>query len=207
MDKDRAGGVRAVEPTALVAARARSSEPDGVPTADVGALLAWLSRCVGAHTVVEVGSAAGVTGLWLLQGLDERGVLTSVEPDAHRHGLASQAYAEAGVTSRVRAIEGEPATVLPRLADAGYDLVLLQSGDDPDHITHGLRLVREGGLLVVRGATAGPRARSVVAGLVGADDDDPLGSLASDATLDVTHLPIDDGLLLARRIAPARPGG
>lgn len=182
----------------LLAARARSSEPDDVPSPAVGSLLAWLARWVGARTAVEVGSAAGVTGLWLLKGLPERGVLTSVEPDAHRHGLAAQAFTEAGVSGRVRAIEGDPGTVLPRLADGGYDLVLLQQGDDPTHLEHGLRLVRAGGLVVVRGAAPRERARSVVAGLVGDAGTDPLEALADDDRLDVTLLPLDGGLLLAR---------
>ena len=198
-DAGRHGPPLVPESSAMEAARARSSEPDGPPTPEVGALLAWLARWVGARTAVEVGSAAGLTGLWLLRGLAERGVLTSVEPDAHRHGLAAQAFSEAGVSARVRAIEGDPTTVLPRLADAGYDVVLLQQGADPEQLQHALRLVREDGLVVVRGVGRRPRARAVVAGLVGGDRDDPMEVLVDDPRLDVTLLPLDDGLLLARR--------
>ena len=198
-DAERPSAPLVPESGAMEAARARSSEPDGPPTPEVGALLAWLTRWVGARTAVEVGSAAGLTGLWLLRGLAERGVLTSVEPDAHRHGLAAQAFSEAGVSARVRAIEGDPTTVLPRLADGGYDLVLLQQGADPEQLQHALRLVREDGLVVVRGAGRRPLARAVVAGLVGGNQNDPLEVLVDDPRLDVTLLPLDDGLLLARR--------
>lgn len=181
---------------AVHAARARSSATDHVPDDATGQFLAWLARGHGVRAAVEVGSAAGVSGLWLLRGLADRGVLTSVEEDAHRHGLATQAYAEAGVADRVRAIEGDPATVLPRLADGGYDLVLLQQGDDPDALRHARRLVREDGVVVARRAGAKRPARGVVQGLTGAED---ASDLVDDADFDTVVLPVDDGLLLARR--------
>ena len=189
----------APEDDALLAARTRSGPADEVPSPEVGALLAWTARCIGATTAVEVGSAAGVSGLWLLEGLAERGVLTSVEPDAHRHGLATQAYAEADATARVRAIEGDPAAVLPRLADGAYDIVLLQTAVDPDHLDHALRLARPGGVIVLRG-TLLEGARSVVRGLVGDTEPSVLERLSESDLLDATILPIDDGLVLARRL-------
>lgn len=188
----------APEDDALLSARTRSGPADDVPSAEIGALLAWAARAIGASSAVEVGSAAGVSGLWLLQGLTERGVLTSVEPDAHRHGLAVQAYAEAGVTSRVRAIEGDPAAVLPRLADAAYDVVLLQSSTDPEHLDHAMRLARPGGLLALRGALT-DGARSVVRGMVGDTEPSTLERLAEDDRLDAALIPLDTGLTLARR--------
>ena len=120
-------------------------------------------------------------------------MLTSVEPDAHRHGLATQAFTEAGVSGSVRAIEGDPTTVLPRLADGGYDLVLLQTADDPALVDHATRLVREG-------AQVRPAARAVVSGLVSAGDDDP-ASLLGAAGLDVVALPLGAGLVAGRRPA------
>ena len=188
----------AAEGDAVLAARARSSAADDVPSPAVGALLAWVARSIGARTAVEVGSAAGVTGLWLLDGLAPKGVLTSVEPDAHRHGLATQAYAEAGVTERVRAIEGDPVAVLPRLADAAYDVVLLQDGVDPGHLDHALRLVRPGGIVAVRAVDeSGPR--SVVRGLVGSDEQTVLERIAAEEVLDPLVLPLDSAVVLARR--------
>ncbi len=190
----------APEDDALLAARTRSGPADDVPSPEVGALLAWGARSVQARTAVEVGSAAGLTGLWMLEGLTDRGVLTSVEPDAHRHGLAVQAYAEAGVTGRVRAIEGDPTAVLPRLADGAYDLVLLQDSVNPDHLDHALRLVRIGGLLMIRGELAAA-PRGVMRGLIGDGEATVAERVAEDDRLDAISLPIDTGLLLATRIS------
>lgn len=189
----------APEDDALLAARTRSGPADEVPSPEVGAFLAWAARGIEAATAVEVGSAAGVSGLWLLEGLTDRGVLTSVEPDAHRHGLAVQAYAEAGVTGRVRAIEGDPSAVLPRLADGAYDFVLLQAATDPEHLEHALRLARPGGLVALRG-TLQEGARTVARGLVGDTEPSVLERLSESDDLDATLLPVDDGLVLARRL-------
>ena len=45
-----------------------------------GALLAFLARSVNATNVVEIGTGAGVSGLWLLAGMRADGVLTHHRP-------------------------------------------------------------------------------------------------------------------------------
>lgn len=181
-------------------ARARARAGTDAPGPDVGALLAWLATTTSARAAVEVGSCGGVSGLWLARGLVGRGVLTSVEPDAYAHGLASEAFDSAGRGERVRAIHGEPATVLPRLSDGGYDLVLLQSrpGDYPDHLGHARRLLRPGGVLAARRILRHGEAPDALAEF--------LETLAGDHDgFATTVLPFDDGLALATRL-DARDG-
>jgi predicted O-methyltransferase YrrM len=184
----------APEGEAIVAARARTEGVSVPPSPEVGALLAWIAATVSARSGVEVGSAGGVSGLWLLRELRDRGALTSIEPDPHTHGLSTEAYAAAGASSRIRSILGDPAAVLPRLADGSYDLVLLQleSGSSPDDLEHAHRLLRAGGVLVARGVTrrgdhAESRARF-------------LHQLLEDESFATAVLPLDDGLALATRI-------
>jgi predicted O-methyltransferase YrrM len=183
----------APEDASLRAARARAEGVAGLPGPEVGGLLRWAAAVTAARTAVEIGAAGGLSGLWLLQGMDPRGVLTSIEADPHHHGLATAAYAEAGVNERVRSILGDPATVLPRLSDDGYQLCLLQDGhaDDPGLLEHALRLLRPGGMLVVR---------RLAALASGAHADGPatlLAELARDGRLVATVLPLDGGVLLA----------
>lgn len=135
----------------LRAARARSEEADvGVVAPETGALLRWLVRVSGAQTMAEVGSAGGYSGLWLLGGAGPKAILTTIEANPDVRQLAQRAFAEAGMTDRVRSILGAPLQVLPKLADAGYDLVLLAGAkpEYPDHLEHARRLLRPGGLLV-----------------------------------------------------------
>ena len=178
------------EPTVVARHRAAATHP---PDPEVGALLRWAVRTIGARAVVEVGSAGGVSGSWILPDLPERGLLTSIEPDAHAHGLASDAFHAMDAGTRVRAILGDPATVLDRLSDRAYDLVVLQSRPafSPQLLGHAERLLRPGGMLVVRGALRGGEHAETLAAA--------LAALAEDGAFDATVLGVDGGLLLATR--------
>lgn len=144
----------------LRAARARSEEAD-IPRIDPvnGPLLRFLARAVRARTAVEVGSGGGYSGLWLLGGMDPRGALTTIEVDPDRQALARRAYADARWTSRVRSMLGPALTVLPKLADANYDLVFLDAvkTEYPEYLVHARRLLKPGGLLLADNALWGGR--------------------------------------------------
>ena len=183
----------AAEDGPLATARANAGRT-AVPTPEIGTLLRWAAATGDAHAAVEVGSAAGVTGLWIVQGLAERGVLTSIDHDPHTHGLASEAFDRAGTGSRVRAILGDPDEVLPRLSDAAYDLVVLQDGAYAtiDPLEHARRLLRTGGTLIALGLLAtGDHAEARARFLP---------ALADDPAFDAVVLPVDDGVALATRL-------
>lgn len=184
----------AEEDDALATARARA--PGGAPSPEIGSLLAWAATTTGARAAVEVGACGGITGLWLARGLAPRGIVTSVEPDPYAHGLAREAFEDGGATDRIRSIQGEPATVLPRLSDAGYDLVLLQgrAGDYPDHLAHARRLLRVGGALVARRVLRRGEDPEALARFVDTLSGDHEGFRS-------TLLDVDEGLVLATRLA------
>ena len=185
----------------LRAARARSEEAD-IPTvpAETGGLLQWLARLRPARGVAEIGSGGGYSGLWLLAGMDPRGVLTTIEVDPDSQALAQQAYTEAGATARVRSIRGAALSVLGKLADESYDLVFVDStaAEYPDYLPHARRMLRPGGLLVADNAFLGGRV---------ADpedlDDDVLGvraftdTLREDSEFDSQLVPLGSGVLVA----------
>ncbi len=176
----------------LAAARQRAMPALRPPSPEVGTLLRWAARTCAARTAVEVGSAGGVSGLWILAGLPDRGVLTSIDPDPHAHGLSTQAFEEAEAGSRVRSILGEPDTVLARLSDGAYDLMVLQSAPlDAAELEHAHRLLRAGGMLVVRGVLRPGEHAEAEARL--------LTSLVEDERFDEMVLPIDDGVVVATR--------
>jgi predicted O-methyltransferase YrrM len=184
----------AAEDGPLLAARDRAGATCQPPTPEVGALLRWAVSTSGARTVVEIGAAGGVSGLWLLGALPAGGVLTSIEPDPQAHGLASQAFAEVSTRSKVRSILGDPATVLPRLSDGAYDLALLQAvpAGYPEDLVHARRLLRPGGMLVARGVLRHGEHGDALARFV--------QDLAEDPAFSAVVLPVDDGLALATRI-------
>ncbi len=196
MDSEVLAHVRhlfAPEEGPVAAARDRVADHLDVPDPEIGALLQWAATTARARTAVEVGSAGGLTGLWLVPALGERGVLTSIEADPHAHGLAVNAYEEAGLQGRVRSILSDPQEVLPRLSDAGYDLVVLQGPPTsfPACLDHARRLLRPGGWLVARGVLRHGEQADALATF--------LDALAADEGLTTSVLPIDGGLVLATR--------
>jgi predicted O-methyltransferase YrrM len=195
-------GVRrltAVENSALQTARDAAGATLSPPSPDVGALLRWAVHTTQAQTAVEIGAAGGVSGLWLLGALPERGVLTSIEPDAHGHELASDAFRAARAGQRVRSIQGDPATVLPRLSDHAYDLALLQANPVgyPEDLEHIRRLLRPGGMLIARGVLQASEHIDELARFI--------QELAEDPSFTTAVLPVDGGLALATR-RPDRGG-
>lgn len=121
-----------------------------VPSSAAGATLRFLTAVLDAHSVIEVGSNTGVSGVWLVRGMRPDGVLTSVDADPEHQRAAKQTYATAGLpTNRTRLIAGHAADVLPRLTDGGYDL--MWCGGDPvdysEHFREAHRLLRIGGIV------------------------------------------------------------
>ena len=190
------------EDEVMTAARARAAELGCVPIGPGGgAALRLLAAMISARAVVEVGTGAGVSGLWLLRGMRADGVLTTVDVEAEHQRAAREAFTDADVaTSRYRVINGSAAEVLPRLTDGGYDLVFI----DADKSSYGiyyeqaLRLLRSGGVVAFDNALWHDR----VAENTARDPDTvtirELGkAVRDDARLVSAMLPVSDGLLVA----------
>lgn len=125
-----------------------------------GATLRLLAGAVGARAVVEIGTGTGISGVWLLRGMRDDGVLTTIDMETEHQRIARRIFLEAGFApGRTRIIAGHALEVLPRLADAAYDMVFV----DADIAEYGAsveaahRLLRPGGLLAIHHALAGGR--------------------------------------------------
>ncbi len=189
------------EDAVLSAARQRAAEVGCVPVLPgTAAALTFIAAMVGARAVVEVGTGTGVSGLALLRGMTDDGVLTTVESEAEHLRLARQAFAEEGVApQRTRTILGSALDVLPRLADGAYDLVFCD-GDKreyADYLTEAVRLLRPGGLVAFDNAlwhdrVADPAQRDPETVAIR-----ELGkALREDERFRALLLPVGDGLLL-----------
>ncbi|WP_028244744.1 O-methyltransferase [Pseudoclavibacter soli] len=140
------------EPAAIQAARQAAQEwgIDSVSPA-VGAQLALLAAAADAKAIAEVGTGAGVSGLWLLTGAPEA-TLTTIESEVDYQQAAKRAFTAAGIpSSHTRTILGRAAGVLDRLADAAYDLVFIDAdiASAAEYVAQGLRIARPGGLIVL----------------------------------------------------------
>ena len=135
----------------VVEARTAAVELGADPVSPgTGAALRMLAAVAGARTVLEVGTGAGVSGLWLLDGMPADGVLTSIDSEAEFHQQARRVFAAAGVlTQRTRLIAGRALDVLPRMAARGYDMMVLDAdiAETPEYLDHAVRILRPGGVI------------------------------------------------------------
>jgi predicted O-methyltransferase YrrM len=170
-----------------------------------GSALSFLASAVQARAVAEIGTGTGVSGLWLLRGMQPDGVLTSVDLEAEHQRLARETFAEAGYApQRFRLIAGSGLDVMARLTDAGYDLVFLD-GDKVEYgeyLEQAVRLVRPGGLIVFHNAlwhdrVADPSQRDPETAAIR----EVVQHVATDDRLRSTLLPLGDGLLAAQLLA------
>jgi predicted O-methyltransferase YrrM len=154
-----------VEPASIARARAHAVELGAAPvSAAVGSQIAVLAAATNARSIVEIGTGAGVSGLWLLRGAPQA-VLTSIDNEPEHLAAARQAFADARIpATKARFITGRAADVLPRMNEASYDIVLIDA--DPEnvieYVEHGLRLVRTGGMVLVPRVLAGGRVADPV---------------------------------------------
>jgi predicted O-methyltransferase YrrM len=127
---------------------ARERIPIVVP--ETGRLLQVLALACGARRVLEVGTAIGVSTLYLARALPDRGTVVSFEIDEARQ-RAARAYLErAGVIDRID-LRLQDAREGLRELDRDFDLAFIdgvktQYGDYFDGV---LPRLRRGGLLVV----------------------------------------------------------
>lgn len=185
-------------------AQRRGEQLDAPPVGNAaGATLRLLAATVSARHVVEIGTGAGSSGLWLLQGMPRDGILTSIDVDPEHQRAAKEAYAAAGIPpQRTRVISGDAEKVLSRLTDGAYDLVLVDADKEsyPVYVEQAVRLLRTGGVLVLdnmlwHDRVADPASRDEVTTLLR-----DLGKkLRDDERLLPVLLPVGDGLFVAVR--------
>ncbi|MFW2390072.1 MAG: O-methyltransferase, partial [Polyangiales bacterium] len=80
-----------------------------------GRLLELLLTLSNARKVVEIGTLAGYSALWMARALPADGHLWTIESDPKHAGVAAEVVAEAGLGQRVSIIRDDAAAVLPLL--------------------------------------------------------------------------------------------
>jgi len=94
---------------------------EGIPIVDTheGALLSLLVKMAGAKRVLELGTATGYSGIWLLRGTGD-GELTTFEVDHARAERARANFSEAGLGKRAMVLEQDAVGGLEKL-DSRFD--------------------------------------------------------------------------------------
>lgn len=159
-----------VPPDPVLEQTLRSGAAAGLPRIDVapnqGKLLHLLARISGAQRVLEIGTLAGYSAIWLGRALPPDGHLLTLEINPEHARVANANLANAGLTGQVEVRVGPAMDTLAELAEAGadpFDLVFVDADKAalPDYFTACLRLSRPGTVLVFdnvvrKGAVADP---------------------------------------------------
>ncbi|WP_026453215.1 O-methyltransferase [Saccharomonospora iraqiensis] len=144
----------------------RAADRAGLPpisvAANQGKLLHLLARTVGARRVLEIGTLAGYSTVWLARALPSDGRVVTIEAEPSYAELARANVERAGLGERIDIRVGAALDVLPTLDDEGpFDLTFVDADkvNNPHYVRHAVRLSRPGSLIVVdnvvrRGAVA-----------------------------------------------------
>jgi len=146
----------------------------GLPAIQVsapqGRLLELLARTQGARQILEFGTLAGYSTIWLGRALPADGRLVTLESDPAYAEVARGNIARAGLTEIVELRVGQALDTLPGLASEGYgpfDFTFIDAdkANTPAYFTWALEHSRPGSLIVADNVV---RAGA----LADADDDD-----------------------------------
>jgi predicted O-methyltransferase YrrM len=142
---------------AAVQAAADAGIPDHAVSPLQGRLLELLARMQGARRILEVGTLAGYSTLWLAR---TGARIVTLEVDPQHAEVARANFQRAGVGDRVEVVVGPALDTLPGV-DGPFDLVFIDADKErsADYLALALDKVRPGALMVVdnvvrRGALA-----------------------------------------------------
>lgn len=134
-----------------------SAAVEGLPPISVsatqGMLLHLLVRSLRARSVLELGTLAGYSAIWMARGLEDGGRLVTCELDPHHAEVARRNFERAGVADRVEQRIGPGNESLDALTaeDAGpFDLVFIDADKAgyAEYLRKAMGLVHPGSLIV-----------------------------------------------------------
>jgi predicted O-methyltransferase YrrM len=168
-----------------------------------GQFLALLVKLTGAKRLLEVGTFTGYSALCMAQALPDDGSLICCDIAGDYNAIARRYWQEAGVAQRIDLRLAPALETLATLDQPGqFDLMFIDAdkANYPNYLEHALRLLRVGGLAVFDNTlwsgrvlesnpeSADTRAIQVLN-----------RALKEDQRVDLSLLPIGDGLTLCRK--------
>jgi caffeoyl-CoA O-methyltransferase len=129
----------------------------GMPQINVspvqGRLLHVLALTCGARMILEIGTLAGYSAIWMARALPADGKLITLESDPKHAEVAQANIARAGLADRIEVRLGVALDVLPQLVAEGkgpFDLIFIDA-DKTNLTTYfewAVRLARPGSLII-----------------------------------------------------------
>ncbi|NKB56590.1 MAG: SAM-dependent methyltransferase [Alphaproteobacteria bacterium] len=172
-----------------------------------GQFMRFLVGLMGVKRAIEIGTYTGYSALSVALMLPEDGKLVACERREEFTRIGRPFWQEAGVEERIDLRIGRAVETLGAMIEAGeqgrFDFAFID-GDKKNYVAYYdlcMELIRPGGLIAIDNALWSGR-------LVDETLDDPASSairtlnvkIRDDARVDMSLLPIGDGLMLARKL-------
>ncbi len=118
-----------------------------------GKLLHILVRAMNAKRVLELGTLAGYSSLWLATALPNNGILVTVEADPKHAAVAAENFAAASMSERVHLMQAEARVALEQLITehtAPFDVIFIDADkpNNPVYLALALQLAKPGTLII-----------------------------------------------------------
>lgn len=125
-----------------------------------GKLLHILALAVRARRILEVGTLAGYSTIWLARALGPGGQVITLEADPGHAAVARANIAHAGLSDAVEVREGRALDTLPQIASEGgapFDLVFIDAdkASNAEYVAWALQLSRPGSMIIVDNVVRG----------------------------------------------------
>jgi predicted O-methyltransferase YrrM len=145
-----------------------ASDAAGLPAIAVspaqGKLLNLLACLINARRILEIGTLAGYSAIWLARALPPGGQLITLESEPRHAQVARTNIAKAGLADLVEVRVGPALDTLPQLEQERssgraqpFDLVFIDADKEhnADYFTAAVGLTRPGGLIIVDNVVRG----------------------------------------------------
>jgi caffeoyl-CoA O-methyltransferase len=146
-----------IPPDEALMAAEQSHRLENLPPINVspnlGKLLYLLAKLSNAKKILEVGTLAGYSTIWMARALPENGRLITLEIDPHHAEVAKKNIDRAGLSSKVDIRIGKAIDLLPQLVQdktGPFDMIFIDADKPPyaEYFEWALKLSRPGTLII-----------------------------------------------------------
>jgi predicted O-methyltransferase YrrM len=119
-----------------------------------GSFLQMLLKINKAKHIIEIGTLAGYSSIWMARALPTDGEVRTIEISDRHAGFAERWIAKSDVAGRIQVYRGKGEKLLPTFASDSADAAFIDANKDgyPFYLRESLRIVRSGGLILADNA-------------------------------------------------------
>jgi len=135
----------------------KSLDEEGFPQISVtpnhGKLLQVMATLSNAKKILELGTLAGYSTIWLARALPEDGKIITLEVEERHSNLARKNIEKAGLSDKVDFRVGKAIEILPQLLEDNegpFDLIFIDADKPPytEYFEYALKLARPGTVII-----------------------------------------------------------